>query len=104
MYALCVMSQFPENVTLLLLNRCHVILEEQPTTFGVPSWLEFLGMVNGFVSIHSCKSTYVRNVVGFDVVPELLCRKVQLAPSSNYLAFLFFQIMSLGQVHISQAQ
>ena len=46
---LCVMSQFPKNVTLLLLNRCHVMLAEQPTTFGVPSWLEFLGMVHGFV-------------------------------------------------------
>ena len=49
LYAICVMSQFPENVTLLLLNRCHVMLVEQPTTFGVPSWLEFLGMVHGFV-------------------------------------------------------
>ena len=49
MYAICVMSQVPENVTLLLLNRCHVMPAEQPTTFGVPSWLDFLGMVNGFV-------------------------------------------------------
>ena len=38
------MSQFPENVTLLLLNWCHVMPAEQPTTFGV-----FLGMVHGFV-------------------------------------------------------
>ena len=45
------MSQFPEIVTLLLSNRCHVMLAEQPTTFGVPSWLEFLGMVNGFVKV-----------------------------------------------------
>ena len=50
-YAICVMSQFPENVTLLLSNRCHVMLAEQPTTFGVPSWLEFLGMVHGFVKV-----------------------------------------------------
>ena len=50
-YAICVMSQFPENVTLLLCNRCHVMLAEQPTTFGVPSWLEFLGMVHGFVKV-----------------------------------------------------
>ena len=50
-YAICVMSQFPENVTLLLSNRCHVMLAEQPSTFGVPSWLEFLGMVHGFVKV-----------------------------------------------------
>ena len=34
MYAICVMSQSPENVTLLLSNRCHVMLAEQRTTFG----------------------------------------------------------------------
>ena len=27
----------------------HQLLAEQPTTFGVPSWLDFLGMVHGFV-------------------------------------------------------
>ena len=49
MYAICVMSQFPENVTLLLLNRCYVMPAEQPTTFGVPSSLEFFCMVHGFL-------------------------------------------------------
>ena len=39
-YAIRVMSQFPENLTLLLLNRCHVMPAEQPTTFSVPSWLD----------------------------------------------------------------
>ena len=54
MYATCVMSQFPKNMTLLLLNRCHVMHVEQPTTFPVPSWLELLGMVHGFVKAAPC--------------------------------------------------
>ena len=40
------MRQFSKNLTPLLFTRCNVMLVEQPTTFGVPSLLEFPSMVH----------------------------------------------------------